>query len=64
VLAIDAPGDGGGRFTRVDLKPTVTIAETGDEAVAERLHETAHEQCLIANSCAVPIRCNAEVLCV
>jgi len=61
VLAIDPPGDGGGRFTRIDLKPTVTIAEAGDKAVAERLHETAHEQCFIANSCAVPIRCNATV---
>jgi organic hydroperoxide reductase OsmC/OhrA len=60
-LAIDAPGGGGGRFTRIDLEPTVIIAETADEAVAERLHQTAHERCFIANSCAVPIRCHATV---
>ena len=55
---------GGGRFTGVELNPTVTVAGgTGaaDLELAERLHETAHEQCFIASSVSVPIRCRATV---
>lgn len=59
VLAVEAAG--GGRFTDVELNPTVTIAASADEALAERLHRTAHERCFVARSCRVPIRCNATV---
>lgn len=55
-LVVDA--NGGGRFEEVTLNPTVTI-DAEDDAdslqLAARLHETAHEQCFIANSCRVPI---------
>jgi organic hydroperoxide reductase OsmC/OhrA len=54
---------GGGRFTEVELGPTVTIAGGADAALAERLHHTAHQQCFIAASCSVPIRCRATVRC-
>ena len=53
--------DGGGRFEEVTLHPKVTIAADGDMALAERLHETAHALCFIANSCSVPIHHQATV---
>lgn len=53
-MGIDAGG--GGRFTEVVLHPAVTIVEGGDVALAEQLHERAHELCFIANSCSMPIR--------
>lgn len=59
-MALDA--DGSGRFTDVLLRPRVTITAAADPALAERLHETAHEQCFIANSCSVPIRCRPEIV--
>jgi organic hydroperoxide reductase OsmC/OhrA len=46
---------GGGRFTSVTLRPTVTIAAGSDRERALELHDTAHQQCFIANSCSVPI---------
>lgn len=46
---------GGGKFTSVTLRPTVTIAAGSDRERALALHDTAHEQCFIANSCSVPI---------
>jgi len=46
---------GGGRFTEFTLRPNVTIS-SGDSAMAEALHERAHEVCFIASSCSVPIR--------
>jgi organic hydroperoxide reductase OsmC/OhrA len=50
----------GGRFEEVTLHPRVTIAG-GDRERAAKLHETAHEQCFIANSCRVPIRHEATI---
>lgn len=52
---------GGGRFTEVTLHPSVTIS-SGDLTLAQSLHEKAHEQCFIANSCSVPIRHDAVVV--
>ncbi len=55
---------GGGRFTEVELNPVVTVAGGNGEAdleLAERLHETAHEQCFIASSVSVPIDCNPTI---
>ena len=55
---------GGGRFTDVELNPVVTVAGGAggaDLELAERLHETAHEQCFIANSVSVPIRCSPTI---
>jgi organic hydroperoxide reductase OsmC/OhrA len=46
---------GGGKFTSVTLRPVVTIAASSDRERALALHDTAHEQCFIANSCSVPI---------
>ena len=54
-------GDGGGRFEQVTLRPAVTIAEGDDAERAAQLHEAAHRQCFIANSCSVPIHHQATV---
>ena len=53
--AMSFKAGGGGRFETVVLSPRVTIAPDSDPALAQSLHETAHELCFIANSCAVPI---------
>ncbi|HEX6135471.1 MAG TPA: OsmC family protein [Longimicrobiales bacterium] len=52
---------GGGKFDEVVLSPVVTIADGVHEALALELHDTAHERCFIARSCAVPIRHEATV---
>lgn len=53
-MVVDAKG--GGKFEEVSLRPRVTIEGEEHVALAEQLHETAHEECFIANSCSVPIR--------
>jgi organic hydroperoxide reductase OsmC/OhrA len=52
---------GGGRFSEVVLRPRVTVAAGTDLALAEQLHENAHEVCFIANSVNFPVRHEAQV---
>jgi hypothetical protein len=47
--------DGGGHFTEVTLKPTVTIADGSDPELAKKLHEKAHHLCFIASSVNFPV---------
>lgn len=47
--------DGSGRFVRVTLRPTVTVAGAVDPAVATALHEDAHRFCFIAQSVNFPV---------
>ena len=47
--------DGSGKFTEVVLRPRVTIA-SGDQELAMKLHEKAHQLCFIANSVSCPVR--------
>jgi len=54
-------GTGGGRFVEVTLSPRVTIAGDSDLALAQQLHEPAHQTCYVASSCSVPIRRRATV---
>ena len=54
-------GRGGGKFVEVTLHPVVTIGNPEQRDRAMQLHERAHEQCFIANSCSVPIHHQAEV---
>ncbi len=49
--------DGGGGFTRVILRPDVTLAPGSDAALAEQLHARAHALCFIARSVAFPVTC-------
>lgn len=41
---------GAGQFTRVLLRPRVTLAAGSDVEKAKHLHHTAHEMCFIARS--------------
>src|SRR5438270_7800350 len=47
--------DGSGIFESVTLRPVVTISPDSDEQRALELHETAHDQCFIAASVAIPV---------
>jgi organic hydroperoxide reductase OsmC/OhrA len=53
--------DGGGRFTRVLLRPRVTVT-SGDLEKAKELHHEAHRKCFIANSVNFPVAHEAEVI--
>lgn len=57
---MDEAQDGSGRFTRVLLRPVVTIA-AGDPEKALALHEQAHRYCFIANSVSFPVLTEAVV---
>ena len=56
--------DGVGRFRRVVLRPTVTVAAGSDVARARTLHKPAHEKCFIANSVNFPVECEPEIVAV
>jgi len=64
----EAPGtmtettDGGGHFTRVVLRPRVSVASTDMVEKAVGLHHDAHERCFIANSVNFPVSHEAVVL--
>jgi organic hydroperoxide reductase OsmC/OhrA len=54
--------DGSGRFTRVVLRPRITIAPGGDVEKARALHRDAHEKCFVANSVNFPVECEPEIV--
>jgi organic hydroperoxide reductase OsmC/OhrA len=54
--------DGGGQFTRVLLKPRVTVQEGSDPNRAMELHAQAHALCFIARSMNFPVEHAPEVL--
>lgn len=53
---------GNGRFVEAVLRPRVTIEKGGDAGLALALHDDAHKECFIANSCNFPIRHEAEII--
>jgi len=57
---MEEDGKDGGRFTKVILRPRITIRAGDDLALAERLHHTAHEKCFIATSVNFPVLCMPE----
>jgi organic hydroperoxide reductase OsmC/OhrA len=57
----ERPG-GSGRFTRVVLRPTVTVTTQSDTARANTLHRIAHEKCFVANSVNFPVTCEPTVV--
>jgi len=57
---MEQTADGGGHFTSVTLRPSVTIA-SGDPALAQALHEEAAEKCFIAASVNFPVLHEPEV---
>jgi len=54
--------DGSGRFTRVVLRPAVTVSAGADTQRAAALHHTAHEKCFIANSVNFPVACEPKIV--
>jgi organic hydroperoxide reductase OsmC/OhrA len=54
--------EGGGKFSEVTLHPVVTAIGTVDTALAEALHDRAHNLCYIASSVAFPVGCKAELI--
>lgn len=48
---LEVNDSGGGRVVKVVLNPVVTIANSGQIALALSLHKKANELCFIANSC-------------
>ncbi|MDP9016731.1 MAG: OsmC family protein [Candidatus Eremiobacteraeota bacterium] len=59
-MMTDAAGNG--HFTRVVLRPEVTVTEKSDKEMALRLHEDAHHHCFIANSVNFPVEHEARIL--
>jgi organic hydroperoxide reductase OsmC/OhrA len=51
---------GGGVFTKVELRPVVTIAR-GSAQEATRLHDRAHDLCYIARSVNFPVHHEATI---
>lgn len=47
--------DGGGRFTKVVLRPRVTLGAGSDRQAADHAHHTAHAKCFISNSVNFPV---------
>jgi organic hydroperoxide reductase OsmC/OhrA len=52
---MDENSDGSAQFTRVTLRPTVTIAPGDDSGKAQALHAQAHHLCFIARSVNFPV---------
>jgi organic hydroperoxide reductase OsmC/OhrA len=57
VMVEDAAGSG--RFTRVTLRPEITLAPGSNAALADTLHHGAHGHCFIARSVNVPVAVEA-----
>jgi organic hydroperoxide reductase OsmC/OhrA len=51
---------GAGQFSRVVLRPLVTVAEGTDLARARALHADAHAKCFIARSVRFPVEHEPE----
>ena len=47
--------DGGGQFSRVVLRPRMTITDSARIGEAEALHARAHQLCFIARSVNFPV---------
>jgi organic hydroperoxide reductase OsmC/OhrA len=54
--------DGAGQFTRVLLRPKVTVTAGSDQAKALELHHEAHEVCFIARSVNFPVENEPEIV--
>jgi organic hydroperoxide reductase OsmC/OhrA len=52
---MEETSDGGGHFTEVLLRPTVTIQESNMIDKAKALHEKAHHLCFVARSVNFPV---------
>lgn len=57
VGTMEEGADGGGAFTDVLLRPTVTAQAGANAAIGSELHHRAHALCFIAKSVNFPVRC-------
>lgn len=55
-------GDEGGHFTKIILRPTVTITPDSDADKAMSLHHVANQKCFVANSLKCPVEHEANIL--
>ena len=53
--------DGGGRFTRIELNPLITVKEMVEESTMDRLQNQAHEFCFVAASLTCEIAISVTV---
>jgi organic hydroperoxide reductase OsmC/OhrA len=53
--------DGSGEFTRVILRPRMTITDAARISGAIALHHRAHELCFIARSVNFPVECGPMI---
>lgn len=53
---------GAGQFTRVLLRPTVTVTPAADLELAKSLHHKAHAMCFIARSMRFPVECEPTIV--
>ena len=54
--------DGSGEFSKVTLRPRVTISARSNADEAKRLHKNANEMCYIARSVNFPVHHKPEIL--
>ncbi len=54
--------DGSGEFTRVTLRPRMTIADASRREEAAQLHHKAHTVCALARSVKFEVACEPEIL--
>lgn len=47
--------DGSGHFTKIVIRPEVTINDASNQEVAKSIHENAHKMCFIASSLKCPV---------
>lgn len=55
--------DGSGQFTKVILRPRITVAESSMMEKAKALHADAHRMCFIARSVNFPVDHFSEIVC-
>lgn len=53
--------DGSGKFSKIMLRPRVTISNAGQLNKASLLHHRAHEMCFIANSVNFEVACHPVI---
>ena len=54
--------DGTGRFVKLTLRPTITLAPGSDAAKADAIHAEIHRHCFIARSVNFPVEWEATYL--
>ncbi|MBB5267791.1 organic hydroperoxide reductase OsmC/OhrA [Algibacter amylolyticus] len=59
---LDVEPSGSGHFSKVTLKPVVTIKDDSQVELAKALHDKANSLCFIANSCNFPITHQAQII--